>query len=150
MKLAARLLVFVLLSVSFALSAQTAPGAEKDTPNVTTRSAGLQKHRGFIPYYWDEKKGAILFELSSAALGREFLYFTGMGSGIGSPELFADRSSFGGEALCRFRRVGMRVLVIDENTRFRATNGGAELAQSVDASFPTSVVASLPIEAEQD
>ncbi len=150
MKPAALFLVFVLLSASFPLSAQTAPLAEKETPNVTLRSAGMQKHEGFIPYYWDEKKGAILFELSPAALAREFLYFTGMGSGIGSLELFADRSSFGGEALCRFRRVGMRVLLIDENTRFRATNGSPELAQSVDSSFPTSVVASLPVEAEQD
>ena len=52
--------------------------------------------------------------------------------------------------VCRFRRVGPRVLVVQENTSFRAENGSAELKHSVDESFPTSVLASLPIEAEQD
>ena len=55
-------------------------------------TAGLQRRDGFLPYYWDEKKGDILFELSPAVLGREFLYFTGLGSGVGSTEAFADRS----------------------------------------------------------
>ena len=117
---------------------------------MTTRTAGLQRHDGFFPYYWDEKKGDILFELSPAALQGEFLYFTGLGSGIGSIEAFADRSSFGGGAVCRFRRVGMRVLVIQENTSFRAPNGAPELQHSVEYSFPTSVLASLPVEAERD
>jgi hypothetical protein len=52
--------------------------------------------------------------------------------------------------LCRLRRVGMRVLVIQENTDFRAENGSAELKHSVASSFPTSVLAVLPVEAEQD
>ena len=103
-----------------------------------------------FPYYWDEKKGGILFELSPSALQGEFLYFTGLGSGIGSIETFADRSSFGTEAVCRFRRVGMRVLVIQENTSFRAPHGAPELQHSVEYSFPASVLASLPIEAERD
>jgi hypothetical protein len=141
-------LLGVVLPAFPALAQATAP--EKETPSVVSRTANLQKHDGFLPYYWDEKKGAVLFELSPAALGREFLYFTGMGSGIGSPDLFADRSSFGDEALCRFRRVGMRVLVIEENSRFRSTHGPPELARSVDSSFPTSVMASLPVEAEQE
>ena len=44
----------------------------------------------------------------------------------------------------------MRVLVIQENTSFRAPNGAPELQHSVEYSFPTSVLASLPIEAERD
>src|ERR1035438_4116961 len=142
MKPAAFLLLFGLVSTCFPANGQTVAPADKETPSVTSRASGLQKHDGFIPYYWDEKKGAagggrgggglqkhdgfipyywdekkgaVLFELSSAALKREFLYFTGMGSGIGSPELFADRSSFGGEALCRFRRVGIPSVAIPEN-----------------------------------
>ena len=70
--------------------------------SLAARTAGLQKHDGFFPYYWDEKKGDILFELSPAALQGEFLYFTGLGSGIGSIEAFADRSSFGAEARVPF------------------------------------------------
>ena len=110
----------------------------------------MQRHDGFFPYYWDEKKGDILFELSPAALRGEFLYFTGLGSGVGSIDAFADRSSFGAGSVCRFRRVGMRVLVIEENTSFLAPNGTPELQHSVEYSFPTSVLASLPVEAERD
>src|SRR5713226_1189029 len=130
--------------------AQTPAQPPADTVSLAPRIAGLQKRNGFLPHYWDEKKGTLLVELSPAVLTREFLYFTAMGSGIGSTEIFADRSSFGDSALCRFRRVGMRVLVIRENTSFRTANGGPELNRSVESSFPTSVLAALPVEAEQD
>jgi len=139
----------VVFAVSTVLAQTPAPSpAEKVT--LASRIAGLQKHNGFIPYYLDEKKGSILFEFSPAALNREFLYFTGMATGIGSTEVFADRSSFGSTALCRLQRFGMRVLVVRENTDFRAENGGVPLKESVAASFPISVLAALPIEAEQD
>lgn len=117
---------------------------------LSARIAGLQKKDGFFPYYWDDKKGEFLLELSSAALDREFLYFTSLGSGIGSTEMFADRSSFGASTLCHLRRAGMKVLVIKENTSFRAPNGSPELKHSIDLSFPVSVIAALPVEAEQD
>jgi hypothetical protein len=147
MKLA-RFVAFV-FAVSF-VHAQIPAQTRADSVTVAARTAGLRKRDGFLPYYWDEKKGVILFELSPAALDREFLYFTGMGTGVGSTQVFADRSSFGTSGLCRFRRVGMRVLVIQENTSFRAENGSAELKHSVESSFPTSVLAVLPVEAEQD
>ena len=138
------------MSESFRLDSETGSKSGDTAPALEARVAGLQKHDGFFPYYWDEKKGDILFELSPATLKGEFLYFTGLGSGIGSTEAFADRSSFGGGALCRFRRVGMRVLVIQENTSFRASNGTPDLQRSVEYSFPTSVLVSLPLEAEKD
>src|ERR1051325_8480280 len=138
------LLILVLIFQSHLYAATT----EKVT--LAARVEGLKKQDGFFPWYWDEKKRQILFELSPASLGREFLYFTALGSGIGSTEVFADRSSFSGNALCRFRRVGAQVLVIQENTAFFAQNGSKDLKQSVESSFPTSVLASLPIEAQQD
>ena len=139
----------ILLSCCLLTQAQNqAASAEKST--VAARVAGLEKKDGFFPYYWDDKKGALLFEISPSALNREFLYFTALGSGIGSTEMFADRSSFGASAVCRLRRAGNKVLVIQENTGFRATNGSADLKHSVDLSFPVSVLGALPIEAEQD
>jgi len=126
------------------------PSAAEEKPTISSRTTGLQKHSGFLPFFWDEKKGELLFELTPAALSHEFIYFTGLSSGIGSLDAFADRSSFGSDDLCRFRRVGMKVLVISENTDFRAENGSAELKHSVESSFPTSVLAALPIEAEED
>ena len=144
---------FWLFAFVFAVTfvrAQVPAQPRTEAVTLAASTAGLEKHDGFLPYYWDEKKDALLFELSPSALDRKFLYFTGMGTGVGSTQVFADRSSFGNSALCRFRRIGMRVLVIQENTDFRADNGGTELKHSVESSFPTSVLAVLPVEAEQN
>src|SRR5690349_2479521 len=142
--------VSLLILVSFAFLSAFSQTPPAGTSSLSVRTAGLEKHDGFFPYYWDGKKGTILFELAPAALDRDFIYFTGLGSGIGSIDLFADRSSVATTNLCRERRVGPRVLVIAENTNFRAESGSPDLKQSVAASFPTSVLAALPIEPEQD
>src|SRR5262245_55818591 len=92
------LLVFVSLAIAQSPSSPAPAGASE----WKARVAGLPRHAGFIPYYWDEKKGQLLFELSPQAQSREFLYFVALGSGVGSIDLFADRSSFGPAALCRF------------------------------------------------
>lgn len=135
-----------LLLVTAAVAQQ--PQRETKEVDPATRTAGLKRVEGFTPYYWDAKKGELLFELSPAVMNREFLYFTALGSGVGSLDMFADRSSTHDDMVCRLMRVGPRVLVIEENTRFRAEAGPPALQQSVEASFPTSVLASLPIEAE--
>src|SRR5216683_7620403 len=114
------------------------------------RLAGLTRKDGFIPFYWDAKKGILLFELTPQRMHEEFIYFTGLSSGIGSIQMFADRSSVGRSQLCRLVRSGPKVLVIAENTAFRAEQGSRELKHSVERSFPTSVIAALPIESEQN
>jgi uncharacterized protein DUF4953/uncharacterized protein DUF5117 len=130
-------------------SAQVAP--TKEAPQtLSARTAGLLKQDGFLPYYWDANQGSLLLELSPSARDREFLYFVGLGSGVGSVKLFADRGTIGSGVVCRFRRAGPRVLVLAENSSFRAEHGSTELKHSVELSFPTSVLAALPIEAEQD
>ena len=116
----------------------------------TSRLAGLKRNDGFMPYYWDAKKGMLLFELTPQRMHEELIYFTGLSSGIGSIQMFADRSSVGRSQLCRLVRSGPKVLVIAENTAFRAEQGSMELKHSVERSFPTSVIAALPIESEQN
>src|ERR1700726_132421 len=128
-------LVVLVGCIATGAGAQTSAKPAGEAVGLATRTAGLERHDGFFPYYWDEKKGDILFELSSAALRGEFLYFSGLGSGVGSIDAFADRSSFGTGSVCRFRRVGMRVLVIEENNSFLAPNGTPELQHPVEYSF---------------
>lgn len=135
-----RLTALIVILVSVAAMAQT----------DGNRLAGLQRKDGFIPYYWDAKKGMLLFELTPQRMKEEFIYFTGLSSGIGSIQMFADRSSTGRSQLCRLERSGPKVLVVAENTAFRAEKGSAELRHSVERSFPTSVIASLPIESEKE
>ena len=140
-----KLTVFTILCFS-ALCFSTLAFAQADA----NRLAGLKRNDGFMPYYWDTKKGVLLFEFTPQRMHEEFIYFTGLSSGVGSIQMFADRSSVGRSQLCRLVRSGPKVLVIAENTAFRAERGSAELKHSVERSFPTSVIASLPIESEQN
>lgn len=144
-----RSVVLFIVTASLLSVGQTAK--ETAAPEtVSARTAGLKKQDGFFPYYWDAKKGMLLVEVPAAAREREFLYFVGMGSGVGSTSLFADRGTVGRGYVCRLRQVGMRVLVIAENSSFRAEHGSADLKKSVELSFPTAVLAALPLEAEQE
>src|SRR5207248_5198657 len=134
-----KLIAFAILCFSILVSAQT----------DQNRTSGFKRNDGFLPFYWDAKKGMLLFELSPQRINEDFIYFTGLSSGVGSTLMFADRSSFGRSQLCRFVRSGPKVLVIAENTDYRAEYGSSELKHSVERSFPTSVLAALPIESEQ-
>lgn len=147
-------ILLLALCLSTCASAQTDNSHPATSSGIAARGdgnrlAGLKRNDGFIPFYWDAKKGTLLFELTPQRLNEEFIYFTGLSSGVGSIEMFADRSSVGASQLCRFVRSGPKVLVIAENTRFRAEHGSPELKHSVERSFPTSVIASLPVESEQ-
>src|SRR5215813_11782227 len=134
----------IAVAILFSLSILTA-AAQTDQ----SRTSGLKRIDGFLPFYWDAKKGMLLFELSPQRMNEEFIYFTGLSSGVGSTLMFADRSSFGRSQLCRFVRSGPKILVVAENTDYRAEHGNPELKHSVERSFPTSVLAALPIEGEQ-
>ena len=140
----------MLMAVAFVWQSFVLAQNPPSSNSFKDRVAGLTRKGGFFPYYWDDKKGEVLFELSPGTLNREFLYFTALGTGVGSTEVFADRSSFGSSKLCRLRRVANRVLVIEENTSFRATQGSTDLKHSIEESFPVSVLAVLPVEAELD
>ncbi len=136
--------VLAVVSLVVSLPAQVPPaGAARPS------TAHADKIPGFIPYFWDARKGELLFALTPQAMQSEFLYYTGLGSGVGSIELFADRGSLHGSTVCRFLRVGPKVLVVEQNEHFRALSGGAALQRSVELSFPTSVLASLPVVEEQ-
>ncbi len=125
--------------LSFCASAQLAKRVE-----------GLKKNDGFVPFYYDEKKGDLLFELSPALLNSKLLHFTSLATGIGSTNMMADRSSLGGAAVIHFERNGTRVFVVQENSNYRADSGSPELQRAVERAFPTSILASLPIEAEEN
>lgn len=149
MKRSSSSLILLLMLGVLSSGAKEKDGAPKPE-TLASRTAGLKKSDGFIPTYWDGKKGVLLFELPARLKDAQFLYFTGFGSGVGSIRLFADRSSVAtSAALCRFRQVGSRVLVIQENPSFRAEQGSEALKRSVEKSFPTSVLASLPVEVEE-
>jgi hypothetical protein len=107
--------------------------------------ATAQRFDGFIPFSWDAAKGRVLMEIG--AFDQDVLYYVSAASGGGSVELPFDRGILESTVI-RFQRVGPRVLVIEQNLDYRAVSGDAARAANVSASFPTSLLASLPIESE--
>src|SRR3954447_9502341 len=96
------------------------PQSFAQTTPASQRTTGLKRNDGFIPFYWDEKKGDLLFELSPQIMGSQLLHFTSLATGVGSTNLFADRSSLGASNVIHFERNGPRVFVVIDNTDFRA------------------------------
>lgn len=101
---------------------------------------------GFIPFYWDASEGRVLMEIS--AFDQDVLYYVSAATGAGSVELPFDRGIMENSVI-RFERAGRRVLVNQVNFDYRSVSGDAAHAEGVQASFPTSVLASLPVEAEE-
>ncbi|OYX64108.1 MAG: hypothetical protein B7Y89_03550 [Novosphingobium sp. 32-60-15] len=132
-----------MLAFGLALSA-SASLAAPDT--VTSASTAVpMRMEGFVPLVWDQARGRILMEVP--AFDSDILYYVSAASGAGSVELPLDRGIMDSSVI-RFQRVGQRVLVVEVNTSDRATEGSVPTAMGVADSFPTSVIASLPVESE--
>jgi hypothetical protein len=141
-----RALCFVSASIlSISLAAPAAYAAAPAAPSAKG-VASLKRTDGYIPFYWDAARGRVLLEIST--FDEDVLYYVSAASGGGSVELPLDRGILD-SAVIRFERTGQRVLVNERNLQYRAPNGDAAQAQGVQNSFPTSLVASLPIESEE-
>ncbi|MGE0359219.1 MAG: zinc-dependent metalloprotease [Vicinamibacterales bacterium] len=113
---------------------------------LAARTTGLVRQDGFVPLYWDAARGRVLIEVP--AFDRDVLYYVSAASGAGSVELPFDRGILATEVI-HFQRSGPRVLVVAQNQRYRAVGGSAAQVENVRDSFATSVLASLPVEAEE-
>jgi hypothetical protein len=104
---------------------------------------GIERREGFIPMLWDADQGKLLFEISQ--FNQDILYFTTVAKGSGSGSVGLEWAGGSEGGVIQFQRVGPKVLVVQKNLRFRSGNGGPGMEKGVDASFPESVLASLPI-----
>jgi hypothetical protein len=137
--------LLALAAGSTALDAATPPSATSATPEKGI--AGLSRIEGFIAFYHDVSRGRVLIEIP--AFDADVLYYVSAATGGGSVELPLDRGVLN-TSVIRFQRAGKRVLVNEQNLDYRATKGDAAAAEGVSDSFPTSLLASLPIESEAD
>ena len=104
---------------------------------------GLERREGFIPLLWDAEQGRLLFELTR--FDQDILYFTSVAKGSGSGSVGLEWAGGGEGGVIQFQRIGPKVMVVQKNLRFRAGNGGPGIEKGIDASFPDSIIASLPI-----
>ncbi len=110
------------------------------------RTVGLERVDGFIPFYLDQATGRLLFEIDR--LGEDVLYYVFIGQAAGSVELGLDRGVTR-QTVLRFERAGPNIHAVQQNVDFRAPDAQPALVQNVRDSFATSVLAALPIEAEE-
>jgi hypothetical protein len=122
------------------------PAASTTPRTIASQTAGMQRHDGFIPFYYDERTGKLLLEVQH--LDQDFLYLPTLASGLGSDALGLDRGTTGNEQVVHFERFGPRVLLESRNTRFRGTADSLQ-AYAVEQSFATSTLAAMPIVAEE-
>ena len=140
-----RVTLSILVAVAFAATAIEAqqPAASR----IADRTGGAQRTDGFIPFYWDAARGRVLIEIP--AFGEDVLYYVSAASGAGSVELPFDRGILT-SGVIRFERSGPRVLVVQQNLDYRAVGGTPAQVENVRDSFASSVLAALPVEADEN
>jgi hypothetical protein len=137
--------LFLTLLLPWAASAQ----AGDTSPSIASYTEGMDAQDGYFPMYWDDGTGRLLLEIPR--FDESFLYMISQVTGIGSNPLLLDRGTVGPTYVAHFERVGPKVLLVYENTSFRAETDATEaLARSVEESFPTSVAGAFEVLAEED
>ncbi len=121
--------------------------AVQPLPTITQRVAGLERFDGFVPLVWDARAGQLLLEVDPAR--GEFLYGVGLSGGAGILEASLDRGQLGDLGVCRFERVGPWVLLRRLQITHRSGTADPERTRVVAESFASSVLAALPIVAEE-
>ena len=98
----------------------------------------------------DADRNKVLLEIPSDRLNRDLLHQSVLATGFGASALGLDRGQTGGSAVVRFERQGKRVLLVRDNWSVRAQGADVAGQRAVAESYPTSVIASFPVESEGD
>ena len=115
-------------------------------PTVAARTTGMQKFDGYFPFYWDARAGKIWLQIDK--WDAEFLFMESLPAGIGQNDLGLDRGQGGRSHIVKFQRTGPRVLLVEPNEAFRAITDNVDEKQSVEQSFPQSVMFGFDVAAE--
>src|ERR1700761_4467340 len=134
--------IFVALALLLPLGLAQAQPAKSDAPKAS--AAGLTRNDGFVPFYFDHK-GRVLIEVP--VFNQDVLYYVSAATNPGSVEAPFDRGIIFSSVI-HFERSGSKVIVNQINMGFRAVHGAPKTQEGVADSFPTSVLAVLPVESE--
>ncbi|MEC9373587.1 MAG: zinc-dependent metalloprotease, partial [Planctomycetota bacterium] len=128
--------------------------AEEKKDAIAEKVEGMRRLEGMLTLHLDDEKGAVWLETPRAegergVIGR-YLYVEGLLTGLGSNPVGLDRGQLGETRVVALRRVGGRILVEEENLRFRAESENDDEREAVRQSFATSVLWAGEIEALSD
>src|SRR5262245_2697485 len=131
-----------------ALHAQQQPQRSERPPSIDDYTNNTKKMDGYFPVYWDERRGALLLEISK--FDTDFLFTNGLSAGLGSNDIGLDRGEGGGSRIARFERVGPRILLVQPNQNFRSSSKNPSERKSVEDSFAKSILWGFTVAAESN
>src|SRR5437763_2741563 len=135
--------LYLAASLGLLASIANAQQPQQSLPRTwAQQTGGFERHDGFIPFYFDEKTGKLLFEVSR--LDQDFLYLYSLATGLGSNARGLDRGTTGDDGVVRFQRFGPKLFLVRRNLDYRASRDTVE-ERTVEESFANSVLASFPI-----
>jgi Met-zincin/Domain of unknown function (DUF5117) len=108
----------------------------------------MNKQDGFLPFYWDVKKGKIYAEIKQ--LDVEILYYSSLAQGVGSNDIGLDRGKIGQEHIVQFQRSGNKILMLEPNYGYRARSQDPLERRAVAESFAQSVHWGFEVLAEHE
>ncbi len=115
-------------------------------PTIKSFTEGMDKQEGYLPFYYDAKKGKIWLEISQ--LDTEMLYYPTLAQGVGSNDIGLDRGRLGSEHIVKFQRSGPKILMVQPNYAYRALSDDPLERQAVAESFAQSVLWGFEVAAE--
>lgn len=139
-----KVLLFLLI-IPFLANAQS---SSSETNAIENFTKGMERKDGFLPFYWDTKKGKIYLEIKQ--LDTEILYYPSLAQGVGSNDIGLDRGKISQEHVVKFQRTGNKILMIEPNYAYRAISQDVLEKRAVAESFAQSVYAGFEILAEAD
>jgi hypothetical protein len=140
-----KLLIGLAVLTLLALLMPSAHGQPAEDPPAKSGVAGLTRTEGYVPFYFDGAKGRVLLEVP--VFDQDVLYYVSAATNPGSVEAPFDRGIIVSSVI-HFERSGGKVVVNQINLAYRATHGSPKTQEGVADSFPSSVLAVLPVVSE--
>jgi len=97
-----------------------------------------EAYDGFVDIWWDATAGRMLMRVDE--LDAPFLYQSSLPRGVGSNDIGLDRGQLGDTKVVRFLRSGPKILLVEDNLRYRANSDNAAERQAIAESFAPSVI----------
>lgn len=113
---------------------------------VSDPLAKMTNKPGYLPLFYQHESGKAL--LAVTRLDEPLIYQTALVTGVGSNDIGLDRGQLGQTRVIRFSRAGPKVLLIEENLRYRAESDNAQEVAAVKQAFAESVLAGLDVVGE--
>lgn len=121
---------------------------QKEPPSVAEATEGYEHLPGFLDLFWDSRGGRLFLRID--ALDTDLLYIESLAAGVGSNDIGLDRGQVGRTHLARFERVGPKVLLVQQNTRYRALSDNEDERRAVADAFARSVLWGFEVAAEDE